>query len=60
MTTSSGALQKGAWYVKQDIHSCTGEVYYHVLAYLPAPHTVNSPRTKSTGSLGIAKGRHRS
>jgi hypothetical protein len=30
--------------------------------YLPAPHTVNSPRTKSTGSacVGMGNGRHRS
>lgn len=26
--------------------------------HLPAPHMVNSPRTKSTGSAGIGSGRH--
>lgn len=26
--------------------------------HLPAPHIVNSPRTKSTGSAGIGSGRH--
>lgn len=31
-----------------------------ICAHLPAPQMVNNPRTKSTGSSGMAKGRQRS